>query len=367
MRKITVKNNAKILLGSLAALFLVYIGIQLFVPSDIGSIGAPQVEIEIPPGTTYKQAINILRKHNLIRDKTVFIVVGKLSGLDRKVRAGYYSFMGKMSPFQVFKRLVSGKIIEYEITVIEGDSLLEIGRKLETYRLVSVDDFDALARDKELMTHLGIEAPSLEGYLFPQTYRIPKGATPRAIVRLMVNTLRDTYTEKLRERAGKLGWSEREVLTMASIIEKEAIVDEERPVISAVYHNRLKKGMLLQADPTSIYGVKSSKERITLSDLKRKTEYNTYLIKGLPPGPIASPGLKSIMAALYPANVPYLYFVSQGDGTHRFSKTWTEHEQAVKRFRAIQAAQAAPAPAPEETEEAPAPVTPVAKKTKKQK
>lgn len=135
------------------------------------------------------------------------------------------------------------------------------------------------------------------------------------------------------KRASELGFSEREVLTLASIIEKEAAVDVERPIISAVYHNRLKKKIRLQADPTSIYGVKSFKEKITLSDLKRKTAYNTYIIYGLPPGPIASPGIKSITAALYPADVSYLYFVSNNDGTHHFSVTAAEHQAAVKAYR----------------------------------
>jgi UPF0755 protein len=132
----------------------------------------------------------------------------------------------------------------------------------------------------------------------------------------------------------ELGWSENKVLVLASIIEKEAVTDEERPIISAVYQNRINKGMPLQADPTAIYGVKSSKLKITKDDLKNQTDYNTYVIKGLPPGPIASPGIKSITAALYPAKVPYLYFVSQNNGTHHFSVTWEEHSAAVKRIRA---------------------------------
>ncbi|MEW6115412.1 MAG: endolytic transglycosylase MltG [Nitrospirota bacterium] len=340
MKKITVKNNAKILVTAIFAIFVIYIGVQLFVPSDIGSIGSPQVEVQIPEGTTLKQALSILKQQNLIRDRMLFIVIGKITGLDRKIRAGYYSFLGKMSPFQVFKRLVSGKIIEYEITIVEGDTLLEIGRKLAAYKIGSVDDFNDLVKDQAFLSQLGIDAPSLEGYLFPQTYKVPKGASLKAVVRMMVSTLRESYTAKMKDRAKKMGWSEREVLTMASIIEKEAIVDEERPIISAVYHNRIKKRMPLQADPTAIYGVKSSKEKITINDLKRKTDYNTYVIQGLPPGPIASPGLKSIIAALYPANVPYLYFVSQGNGTHYFSRDWKEHAEAVKRFRAIQAAAA---------------------------
>lgn len=329
----TIKNNMKVVLTAIVLIFVAYVGMQLFVPSNIGS--TTQVEIEIPEGATYKQAINILYTNNLIRDKNLFILLGKLTGLDRKIRYGYYSFLGKMSPFQVFKVLRSGRIIEYAITVVEGDTLLEIGPKLAAFKIMSAEEFNELVRDEELRDQFGINAPSLEGYLYPQTYRIPKGANPRSVIKLMVETFRAEYTDELRKRAEKMRWSENKILTMASIIEKEAVTDEERATISAVYHNRLKKGMPLQADPTAIYGVKSSRERITINDLRRKTDYNTYVIKGLPPGPIASPGIKSIKAALYPANVPYLYFVSQGNGTHYFSRTWQEHVAAVKRLRAV--------------------------------
>ena len=156
---------------------------------------------------------------------------------------------------------------------------------------------------------------------------------PEDAIGMMINKMREKYSDKLKDRAADIGLSEREVLTLASIIEKEAVTDEERPLISAVYHNRLKKKMRLQADPTAIYGIKSSKEKITSDDLKRKTPYNTYVIKGLPPGPIASPGMKSIMAALYPADVPYIYFVSNNDGTHQFSVTMGEHQAAVQEYR----------------------------------
>ncbi|MBI3593213.1 MAG: endolytic transglycosylase MltG [Nitrospirae bacterium] len=325
------KHNFKIITAVIFILPLIYIGMQLFVPSDISS--SAQIEVEIPEGATYKQAINILFKNNLIRDKNLFIVLGKLTGLDRKIRYGYYSFWGKMSPFQVFKRLKDGRIIEYEITVVEGDSLLEIGQKLAEHKIVSIDDFNEIAADDGFLESLDINAPSIEGYIFPQTYKVPKGVNPKSVLKVMANKLREEFTDELKARARKIGWSENSVLTLASIIEKEAVTDEERPIISAVYHNRIKKGMPLQADPTAIYGVKSSRHKITREDLKKKTDYNTYVIKGLPPGPIASPGIKSIKAALYPAKVPYLYFVSQKDGTHYFSNTLSEHNAAIKRIR----------------------------------
>lgn len=327
----TMKKNMKLLPASLLLIFVAYVLMQLFVPSNIGS--GIQLEVEIPQGATYKQAINILYRNNLIRDKNLFIVLGKLTGLDRKIKYGYYSFLGKMSPFQVFKRLREGKIIEYDVTIVEGDSLLEIGRKLAEFRIASSDEFNRLTRDKSFLYTLDINAPSLEGYLYPQTYRVPKGMKPRTVLKLMVEKLREEFSEDMQMRAKKMKWSEKNILTLASIIEKEAVTDKERPLISAVYHNRIKKGMPLQADPTAIYGVKSSRHKITRKDLKKKTDYNTYVIKGLPPGPIACPGIKSIKAALYPANVPYLYFVSQRDGTHYFSKTMSEHNAAVRRIR----------------------------------
>ncbi len=326
----TVRPNIKLFLAAFFLLPLIYIGSQLFIPSYIGST---QLEVQIPEGATYKQAINILYKNNLIRDKNIFIIMGRLTGLDRKIRYGYYSFWGKMSPFQVFRHLEEGKIIEYEVTIVEGDSLHEIGPKLAAAKIMTIDKFNQLVRDRDFLKLQGIDAPSIEGYLFPQTYKIPKGVNPKIVLKDMVSLFNAAYTDELRKRAKEIGWSENRVLTLASIIEKEAVTDQERPIISAVYHNRIKQGMPLQSDPTAIYGVKSSKHKITRNDLKKKTDYNTYVIKGLPPGPIASPGIKSIIAALNPAKVPYLYFVSQNNGTHYFSKTLAEHNAAIRRIR----------------------------------
>lgn len=325
------KKNLILISLAILILFSTYISVQLFVPSDIGS---NQMEIEIPEGSTYKQALEILKNKNLIRDKNLFYVIGMILGIDRKIRAGYYVFWGNMSPFEVFKKLAKGEIIENVITIVEGDSIFEIRDKLVSSNIMSADDFNRLLKDRDFLDSLNIKAPSLEGYLFPQTYKFPKGTKPESVIRLMVKKMREEFNDELRRRAEEIGFSENDVLTLASIIEREAKVDEERELISAVYHNRIKKGMPLQADPTAVYGIKSKKQKITRDDLKRKTDYNTYHIKGLPPGPIASPGIKSIRAALYPADVPYLYFVSKGDGTHHFSKTLSEHNAAITRIRA---------------------------------
>jgi UPF0755 protein len=324
------KRDASILLVCIFLIFAIYITTDFLSPLPVGN---KSIEIEIPRGATFRQAVDILTKERLVRDKNLFLLLGRINGMDRKIKAGYYSIQGPVSPLTIFRKLKNGQIIEYEITIVEGDSLREVGEKLSGKNIINKEDFTKLSSDKEFLSSHEVEAPTFEGYLFPDTYKIPKGMDPKEAINLMIVRMREKYSDELRIRTAELGLSEREVLTLASIIEKEAITDEERPLISAVYHNRLRRGIPLQADPTSIYGIKSSGEKITDKDIRRKTPYNTYVIKGLPPGPIASPGIKSIHAALYPAKVPYMFFVSNNDGTHRFSVTPAEHQIAVEMYR----------------------------------
>jgi UPF0755 protein len=325
------RKSTKIILLAALVVFPLYIFFQFFVPAYNSDT---PIEIEIPQGTSYARAVDILVENKLIRDKFLFLSLGRLTGFDKKIRAGYYHFWSRISPFDVYWQIRNGKIIEYDITVVEGDSLREIGEKLAAKGFVSADAFWYIAHDASLLSSLDINGPSVEGYLFPETYKLPKGTRPDAIIKLMVGKLRDSYTGEIKEGMQKMKLTENQMLTMASIIEKEAATDQERTTISAVYHNRLRKRMPLQADPTAIYGVKSSKEKIRSSDLRNRTIYNTYVIKGLPPGAIASPGIKSIRAALFPANVPYLYFVSRGDRTHIFTTNNSDHSDAVKKVRA---------------------------------
>jgi UPF0755 protein len=324
------KKNVTFVATGVVIMCCLYVLIQLLTPLPVGK---KNIEIEIPKGATFRQAAEIFYKEGVIRNKNLFLFIGRISRIDRKIRAGYYSIYSSMNTFDLLKVLRMGQIIEYEVTVVEGDSLREIADKLSEKGIVDKEDFRDLSADKDFLSSYHITAPTFEGYLFPATYKIPKGMDPEDAIGMMINKMNEKYYGKLAQRAAEIGLSEREVLTLASIIEKEAVTDKERPLISAVYHNRLRKKMPLQADPTAIYGVKSSREKITAEDIRRKTAYNTYMIKGLPPGPIASPGMKSIMAALYPANVPYLYFVSNNDGTHHFSVTAEEHEKAVKLYR----------------------------------
>jgi UPF0755 protein len=323
------KKNILIISAAVILLAGVYSSLEMFVPAQT----VKNTEIEIPEGATFRQAVDILADARLIRDKKIFTAWGRAAGVDRKIRAGYYSIWDNMSPFDILETLSKGQIIEYEIRVVEGDSLPEIGDAFAKAGIATRDDFMRLAYDPDFLAAYNIDAPSIEGYIFPDTYRIPKGVPLEDAVGLMIDRMQEKFSGELTARAAQIGMSENEVLTLASIIEKEAVIDSERPLISAVYHNRLRKKMPLQADPTAVYGVKGPGERITLSDLHRKTAYNTYFIKGLPPGPIASPGMKSIRAALYPADVPYLYFVSRDDRVHQFSTTLAEHQNAVKLYR----------------------------------
>jgi len=324
------KKDIRIVLIVVLILCTIYVAADLLTPFPIGD---KTIEIEIPKDATFRQAVEILSKDGLMRNKTLFLVIGRMSGMERKIRAGYYSIRGSMSPLSLLRKMRGGQIIEYEIVIVEGDSLWEIGGKLAGKGIIKKEDFIKLSVNKDFLYFHDIKAPSFEGYLYPDTYKIPKGTDPKEAIKVMINRMREKYSDELRDRALELGLSEKEVLTLASIIEEEARVDKERPLISAVYHNRLRKRIPLQADPTSIYGIDGFRRDITGRDLKRKTPYNTYIIKGLPPGPISSPGIKSITAALYPADVPYIFFVSNNDGSHRFSVTPREHQIAVEMYR----------------------------------
>lgn len=315
---------------SLAALALLYSYSQLMVP--VAHV-QEMFEVKVEKGESFSSAVAKFDEQGLIKDPTVFSALGRITGIDRRLIPGYYQFYGTIRPWDVFRMLREGKIVGWQFTVVEGDTLRIIKRKLADEGIVPEEEFDALVADPAFLEELGVGAPSLEGYLFPDTYAISKGATAREVIEMMVRRLDEVYDSKLARRAERMGLTRREVLTLASIIEKEAILDSERPVISGVYHNRLEIGMPLQADPTAVYGIKPMSRGVTRTDIRRRTDYNTYHIKGLPPGPICSPGYKSIRAALYPADVPYLYFVANFQGGHTFSVTLDEHISAIAEYK----------------------------------
>jgi UPF0755 protein len=293
-------------------------------------------EVQVTEGMSFKAIAATLQKEGIIRYRGYFEIIGRLQGITRRVRVGYYGLGRHMSLWEVLDALRKGKIIEYEVVIPEGYNLYQIGWTLTGTPLISSDpnDFIKVATDRKFARDLGIDADRLEGYLFPDTYYLPKGITVPEIAKRMVQRYKEVFTDDLRKRAWETGFTEHQIITLASIVEKEAKVGAERKLIAAVYCNRLKKGMRLQADPTAVYGLRAWITKVSAQDLKRKTPYNTYLHKGLPPGPIANPGRGAILATLYPENVDYLFFVAQGDGSHYFSKDYGEHGKAIGRYKA---------------------------------
>ena len=238
-----------------------------------------------------------------------------------------------MAPRQIVNQMVPGIGAFRRVTVPEGLTLAEVADLMENSGLGKKEKLLKEAENPELLSQAGIAGKKLEGYLFPTTYYFTPVTTEREILLAMVEEFQQSFTPAMREQAKELGLSIHEVVTLASMIEKETALPEERLWVSAVFHNRLKRRIALQSDPTVIYGLKRFSKNLTRKDLQRRNPYNTYLVPGLPPGPICNPGLAALEAALAPLAVPYLYFVSKNDGTHLFSKTISEHNRAVNRYQ----------------------------------
>ncbi len=319
------------LVATASLTIIIHFYIALFVPPSREKVWK---EVQVTEGMSFKAISAELRKEGIIRYRGYFDIIGRLQGISRKVRVGYYGFSTNMSLWEVLDALRKGKIIEYEVVIPEGYNIYQIGWTLSGTPLITdPQQFISLVKNKNYVHSLGIEADTLEGYLFPDTYYLPKGIKLEEIPKRMVQRYKAVFGDTYRNRAQELGFSEHQILTLASIVEKEAKVPSERKLIAAVYLNRLKKGMRLQADPTTVYGTKAWVTKVVSSDLRRPSPYNTYLHKGLPPGPIANPGEGAILATLYPDNVDYLLFVAQGDGSHYFSKDYASHEKAISRYR----------------------------------
>ena len=295
--------------------------------------GTGEVRVIVPRGATLRVAADSLEKHGVIRNATAFRLYALIRRGDRSIRAGTYLFKRGLSWDRVLDDLRGGKGIEHSITIPEGWSLNQIVPQLARVLGVPVDSVRAAVRDTALLRALDVPTPTLEGYLFPDTYVFPEGATARQAVRTMVARFQAVWQPEWDAQLEKRAMSRNDVMALASIVEKEARLPAERPVIAAVYLNRLKAGMLLQADPTVQYAIGRHVSRVLYRDLAIDSPYNTYRYKGLPPGPIASPGKPSIVAALYPASVPYLFFVAYPDGHHEFTPTFAAHSVAVRRAR----------------------------------
>ncbi|NPA94779.1 MAG: endolytic transglycosylase MltG [Thermodesulfobacteria bacterium] len=293
--------------------------------------------VDIPKGSSFKNVAQLLEEKGLIRSKEAFWLLAWYRKELNLIKAGEYKLSPSMTPERILDILVAGQVVQHMVTIPEGFNMFQIADLLKRAGLVKKKEFLAVVTDKEFLKTLGINQDSAEGYLFPDSYFLPKGVTPKDIVKIFTSRFWQVWHDNnFDERVKELGLTINDVVTLASIVELEAAVQNEKPIIASVFWNRLNKGMPLQADPTVKYGIlierKIKKRRLTWKDLRKSTPYNTYTRHGLPKGPICNPGLISIRAVLYPKTTKYLYFVSKGNRTHYFSKTLKEHNRAVKRY-----------------------------------
>ncbi len=289
--------------------------------------------VEIERGATFLQVTNRLDQEGLITDPVSFLLLGKITQNESKIKPGEYRLNQAIRPLHLLNTLVEGNVLAYKVVIPEGTSSKEIGMLLENAGLVGADVFYQVAHNKEIVRKLGFSGESLEGFLFPDTYHFTKQDSAEAIVSYMVAQFRAVFDESFEKQAKKLGMMREEVMTLASIIEKETGNPSERSTISGVFHNRLKQKMRLQSDPTVIFSLTNFDGNIRKKDLFNDSPYNTYRVAGLPPGPISNPGREAIYAALFPEDVDYIFFVSKNNGSHYFSKTLQEHNKAVRKYQ----------------------------------
>ena len=295
----------------------------------------------IPRGASFAQAADSLARTGLIGSTRMFRLYGRVTGGDRNIKPGTYLLRHGTPWKDIVSALNGGHGLVNTMTIPEGYTLSQITPLLARTLKVPMDSVQAAVRDTALLARLDIPNPTLEGYVFPDTYAFPVGTTARQAVREMVYSFERRWKPEWDSSIVDLKINRNDLVTMASIVEREARLPEERPVIAAVYYNRLRKGMLLQADPTIQYALGHHVGRVLYKDLEIPSPYNTYIHKGLPPGPVASPGVASLAAAANPANVPYLYFVASKDGHHEFRMTLEEHTSAIREVRATSPARKA--------------------------
>lgn len=319
-----------LLLIILAAFLGIFAYLVYFIPSS-----DKKVVTEIPKGSGLREIALRLQKEGVIRNDELFIFYVFIKDYEGRLKAGEYEFRPGYSLSQVVEKLVRGDVIVRQFTVPEGLTVGEIGTLLQEKGVMSRETFLRKAYDGEFAKELlGSSFASFEGYLFPDTYSYTKGITPEGLIRTMVSRFQEVYKSLKSQARNKPNLNDHEIITLASIVEKETGDASERPLISAVFHNRLKHGMRLDSDPTVIYGLGDSfNGNLTREHLQAENSYNTYRIVGLPPGPIANPGKESIQATMNPAQVDYLYFVSKGDGTHVFSTNYRDHQRAVTKYQ----------------------------------
>lgn len=327
------KNTRLIRLGVMA----VTIVLLAWVWREVGGASSPTgqpARVVVPKGASLRVAADSLEAKEVIGSTTLFRLFARITGAETTIKPGTYQFAADAGYRDVLDALVTGRGLMKTVVIPEGFDLRDIVPTLSKVLDVPADSVRAAMADTAWMRELDIPVPSLEGYLFPATYAFPDGTTAREAVDAMIERFLDVWKPEWDARLKAMAISRHDALTMASIVEKEARKAEERPLISAVYWNRVRKRMLLQADPTVQYALPQHVGRVLYKDLEVESRYNTYKYPGLPPGPIANPGEASIAAALAPADVPYLFFVARPDGSHQFTETFAQHTRAIAEIKA---------------------------------
>ncbi len=319
--------------GLLAVVFSLWLGIYAFAPGPERPTG--ECLVQIPAASHFPAIVRILADAGVIRPDPRFDLLARLMRVTTDLQAGEYNFPAPLSPYRVLRDLSQGSRLQHALTIPEGANLKEIAAILARDGWTSEVAFMAAATDPAFIRELGLQVPTLEGYLSPNTYRFEWGThDPHTLIRAMVAQTRKVLAETGADKGlPAYGLDAHGVLTLASIVEKETALGLERPLIARVFLNRLRKGMKLQTDPTVIYGIPDFDGNLTRKDLETPSPYNTYLNHGLPPGPISNPGRAAIEAVMAPAPGDYYYFVSKNDGSHYFSKTLKEHNRAVFRYQ----------------------------------
>ena len=311
----------------------IYLELKSFAATPANQSDTVPVIITIRPGQTLNSTADMLYQAKVIKNSLKFALIARIKGYDKRLKAGEYLLSAAMTPLQLLDIMVRGAVKLYKLTIPEGYNLYQIAELVDAAHLGTKADFIQAATDSAKVHSHGLAGETFEGYLFPDTYFFPKEVSTDRIIDTMVKRFWSVFVPEWRARAQDLGMTVHQIVTLASIIEKETGAAFERPIISSVFHNRLKKKMRLESDPTVIYGINNFDGNLTKKHLSTPTPYNTYKIRGLPIGPIANPGRESLEAALYPENTSYIYFVSRKDSTHQFSTNLKQHNLAVRKYQ----------------------------------
>ena len=301
------------------------------------SMAAPEkILFVVESGKGIQSIAQDLKEEGIIKKTWPFLLGYKLYFSPKSLKAGEYELSLPVSTKKILTILSEGKVFFHPVTIPEGLTRREIAQHLESFGIIEEEDFLEVCSRTGLLGSYDIEAENLEGYLFPETYHLSRGISAETIITTLVTQFKTVFTEEWRQRAIEINMTPRKVVILASLIEKETSFPEERKLVSAVFHNRLRIRMKLDCDPTIIYAMKELgiyEGRLLKRHLKFESPYNTYLRRGLPPGPICNPGQAALEAALYPSDDKYIYFVSKNDGSHVFSRTFNEHQRAVRKYQ----------------------------------